>query len=46
MCLDGSLNVVLEKSQEIKDARILNEYQDIFLRGNNVLYIRPASIIS
>eukprot|EP00347_Sterkiella_histriomuscorum_P011439 403372449 len=42
ICLDGNLNTVLEKCEELnKDGRVLGRYGDIFIRGNNVCYIAP-----
>ena len=44
ICLDGHLNVVLEKCEEIRDNRTAGSYGDIFIRGNNVSYIYPLPI--
>jgi U6 snRNA-associated Sm-like protein LSm6 len=41
ICLDGHLNVVLEKCKEYKDEKMLNSFTDIFIRGNNVSYLFP-----
>ena len=39
--LDGALNVVLEQAQEYSEGgeKLVKRYSEIFLRGNNVLYI-------
>jgi len=41
ICLDGNLNTVLEKCEEIKDGKVVGKFGDIFVRGNNVCYIAP-----
>lgn len=41
ICLDGHLNVVLEKVEEVKEGKIINKFGDIFIRGNNVAYLYP-----
>lgn len=41
ICLDGNLNTVLEKCEELKDGKVINKFGDIFIRGNNVCYIAP-----
>ena len=41
-CLDGFMNVALEQAEERgPDGREVARYQDVFVRGNNVLYIAP-----
>jgi U6 snRNA-associated Sm-like protein LSm6 len=44
ICLDGCLNVVLEKCEERSGTKVLNKFTDLFIRGNNVLYIAPVSV--
>ncbi|KAI3380531.1 hypothetical protein SNEBB_010542 [Seison nebaliae] len=39
LALDGYMNIVLEESEEYNDGRMTFKHGDIFLRGNNVLYI-------
>lgn len=41
ICLDGNLNTVLEKCEELKDGKVINKFGDMFVRGNNVCYISP-----
>jgi len=43
ICLDGNLNTVLEKCEELKDDKIINKFGDMFIRGNNICYISPAA---
>ncbi|KAK9451467.1 uncharacterized protein V1518DRAFT_408642 [Limtongia smithiae] len=38
-CVDGYMNIALEKSEEYVDGELKNSYGDVFIRGNNVLYI-------
>jgi len=38
-CLDGFLNIALEQTEEYVNGELKNTYGDVFLRGNNVLYI-------
>ncbi|KAK7205006.1 U6 small ribonucleoprotein F [Myxozyma melibiosi] len=38
-CVDGYMNIVLEQSEEYVDGELKHEYGDVFIRGNNVLYI-------
>ena len=43
ICLDGCLNIVLEKCEEIKDGKTINKFGDLFIRGNNVCYLTPLA---
>lgn len=43
ICLDGFLNIVLEKCEEIRDGKAVSKFNDIFIRGNNIAYITPQS---
>ncbi len=46
ICLDGCLNVVLEKCEEIgSGSKVLNKFGDLFIRGNNVQYIAPYTSV-
>ncbi|KAK9461123.1 uncharacterized protein V1516DRAFT_675072, partial [Lipomyces oligophaga] len=38
-CVDGYMNIALEKTQELVDGELKHEYGDVFIRGYNVLYI-------
>ena len=44
ICLDGCLNIVLEKCEEIVGGKVMNKFGDLFIRGNNVQYIAPLSV--
>lgn len=37
--VDGYMNIALEKTEEYIDGQVKNRYGDVFLRGNNVLYL-------
>ena len=39
VCLDGCLNIAIEHCKEVRDGKVVNDYGDAFLRGNNVLYL-------
>ena len=41
-CLDGYLNVAMEKTEEYQNGELRAKLGDCFIRGNNVLYISPA----
>lgn len=41
VCLDGTLNIVLERAEEQRAGKVVSKYNKVFLRGNNVLYITP-----
>jgi U6 snRNA-associated Sm-like protein LSm6 len=41
ICLDGCLNIVLEKCEEVIEGKVINKFKDLFIRGNNVSYISP-----
>ncbi|KAK9467085.1 hypothetical protein V1512DRAFT_261886 [Lipomyces arxii] len=38
-CVDGYMNIALEKTKEYVEGELKNSYGDVFIRGNNVLYI-------
>ncbi|KAK9366793.1 hypothetical protein V1509DRAFT_628547 [Lipomyces kononenkoae] len=38
-CVDGYMNIALESTEEYVDGVLKNQYGDVFVRGNNVLYI-------
>ncbi|KAJ3451030.1 u6 snRNA-associated sm-like protein lsm6 [Anaeramoeba flamelloides] len=38
---DGSMNVALEHAEEWNGGTLVQQYGDIFIRGNNVFYITP-----
>ena len=33
--LDGFMNIALEKTEELSNGQVTNEYGDCFIRGNN-----------
>jgi len=37
--VDGYMNIALEKTEEYVAGQLKNSYGDVFIRGNNVLYI-------
>lgn len=39
--LDGYMNVALEAAEEYLGSAFHRKYGDVFIRGNNVLYISP-----
>lgn len=38
-CLDGFMNIAMERTEEYTEGRLQKAFGDSFLRGNNVLYI-------
>lgn len=38
-CLDGYMNIALEQTEEYLEGELQSKYGDVFIRGNNVLYI-------
>jgi small nuclear ribonucleoprotein (snRNP)-like protein len=38
--LDGTMNVLMTGVKEVIGNEIVNEFKELFLRGNNVLYIK------
>ncbi|VWU50078.1 U6 snRNA-associated Sm-like protein LSm6, putative [Hepatocystis sp. ex Piliocolobus tephrosceles] len=39
-CLDERMNVALEQTEEYSEGELIEKYNDAFIRGNNVFYIR------
>ncbi|GAW82313.1 U6 snRNA-associated Sm-like protein LSm6 [Plasmodium gonderi] len=39
-CLDERMNVALEQTEEFFEGEFIEKYNDAFIRGNNVFYIR------
>ena len=39
-CLDGTMNVLLSGVKEIVKGETINEFKEVLLRGNNVIYIK------
>jgi U6 snRNA-associated Sm-like protein LSm6 len=42
-CLDGFLNIAMEKTKEYANGELQKSYGDAFVRGNNVVYITNPS---
>lgn len=40
--IDGYMNVVLQNASEIVNGKTMKTYEEVFLRGNNVIYISKA----
>ncbi|KAG7662046.1 LSM6 [[Candida] subhashii] len=40
--IDGFMNVVLDDGKESINGQVTKSYGDVFIRGNNVLYISEA----
>lgn len=40
--IDGYMNVVLQNANEIVNGKVMTTYEEVFLRGNNVIYISQA----
>ncbi|MBD3352411.1 MAG: ribonucleoprotein [Candidatus Lokiarchaeota archaeon] len=38
---DSYMNMIIEDAKEIIDGNIAVKYSEIFIRGNNILFIRP-----
>jgi len=39
--MDVYMNIVLAEAEEIEDDKPIARYGEIFIRGNNILYIKP-----
>lgn len=40
--IDGYMNIVLDEAKEQVAGAVIRTYGDVFIRGNNVLYISEA----
>ncbi|MHC1592136.1 MAG: LSM domain-containing protein [Candidatus Helarchaeales archaeon] len=38
---DSYMNLVLSKAEEIKDDKPIAKFGEMFIRGNNILFIKP-----
>ncbi|MHA1819478.1 MAG: U6 snRNA-associated Sm-like protein LSm6 [Promethearchaeota archaeon] len=38
---DAYMNLIIEDAKEIVDGNITAKYSEIFIRGNNILFIKP-----
>ena len=39
--IDAYMNIILEDATEIMDGSPVAKYNEIFIRGNNILFIKP-----
>ena len=39
--LDNYMNLVLTEAEKIVDNKVVEQYPTIFIRGNNILFIKP-----
>ncbi|MHA1754642.1 MAG: LSM domain-containing protein [Candidatus Odinarchaeia archaeon] len=39
--MDVYMNIVLSSAEEIEDDKPVARYGEVFIRGNNILYIKP-----
>jgi len=39
--MDMYMNIVLSSAEEIEEGKPVARYGEIFIRGNNILYIKP-----
>ncbi len=42
---DSYMNMILSKAIELNNGQQVARYGEIFIRGNNILYIKPANAI-
>lgn len=42
---DNYMNMILAKAIELQNGQQVARYGEIFIRGNNILYIKPANAI-
>lgn len=40
---DSYMNLILEDAKEMVDGNITAKYGEIFIRGNNILFIKPQA---
>ncbi|GMH78146.1 hypothetical protein TL16_g07687 [Triparma laevis f. inornata] len=38
-CLDGYMNIAMEQCEEYEGGQLKSKFGDVFIRGNNVMYI-------
>jgi small nuclear ribonucleoprotein (snRNP)-like protein len=43
--VDSYMNMILSKAIEMQNGQQVARYGEIFIRGNNILYIKPANAI-
>jgi U6 snRNA-associated Sm-like protein LSm6 len=39
--MDVYMNIVLSSAEEIEEGKPIARYGEVFIRGNNILYIKP-----
>ena len=39
--MDSYMNLVLTEAEEIVESKVEKKYEKIFIRGNNILFIKP-----
>lgn len=39
--MDVYMNIVLSEAEEIEEDKPVSRYGEVFIRGNNILYIKP-----
>merc|ERR1712183_27668 len=44
-CLDNYMNLIIGQTQEGLKGVVINKWGDVFIRGNNILYISSTSVI-
>ena len=42
---DSYMNMIISKAIELQNGQQVARYGEIFIRGNNILYIKPANAI-
>lgn len=42
---DSYMNLILSDAKEMQDENMVARYGEIFVRGNNILYIKPNNAI-
>ncbi|MHA1698500.1 MAG: U6 snRNA-associated Sm-like protein LSm6 [Promethearchaeota archaeon] len=42
---DNYMNLVLRDAKEMQDGEMVARFGEIFIRGNNILYIKPVNAI-
>ncbi|MHA1728226.1 MAG: LSM domain-containing protein [Promethearchaeota archaeon] len=40
---DTYMNMIIEDAKEMIDGNIIAKYNEIFIRGNNILFIKPKA---
>ncbi|MHA1340960.1 MAG: U6 snRNA-associated Sm-like protein LSm6 [Promethearchaeota archaeon] len=40
---DSYMNMIIEDAKEVIDGNIIAKYSEIFIRGNNILFVKPKA---